>query len=80
MHRVLICITLIGDKVLPVFAIFISTLAAKAFVEVPRLSSVLYRISNLILREVPLFPCKVKQNWSQDAQKSEGRKDVIVPV
>lgn len=80
MHRLLMCIKLTGDKVLPALAIFISTLAANAFVEVPRLGSVLYSISNLILKEVPLFPYKVKQNWSKDAQKSEDRKDVIVPV
>lgn len=71
-------IKLIGDKVLPVLAIFVSALAVNVFVKVPSFNSVLYRTSNFIFKEVPLFPYKAKENWSQDAQKSEDRKAIII--
>lgn len=80
MHYLLIYTKLGGDKVLPVLAIFTSTLAVNVFVKVPSFNSVLYRISNFIFKEVPSFPYKTKENWSQDAQKSEDRKAIIIAV
>lgn len=80
MHYLLIYTKLIGDKVLPVLAIFISALAVNVFVKVPSFNSVLYRISNFIFKEVALFPHKAKENWSQDVQKSEDRKAIIIPI
>ena len=68
MHYLLVYTKLIKDKVLPAPAIFISTLAVNVAVKDPSFNSVLYRISNFIFKEVPSFPYKAKENWSQDAQ------------
>lgn len=80
MHYLLIHTKLIRDKVFPVLPIFISTLAVNVFVKVPSSNSVFHRISNFIFKVVPLFPYKAKENWSQDAQKSEDRIAIIIPI
>lgn len=72
MHYLLIYTKLTGDKVLPVLAVFVSTLPMNVFVKVPSFNSALYRISDFIFKEVTSFPYKAKE--------SEDRKTIIILI